>query len=88
MVKVKFLAQLRQDLGAQERELDINNITIIELLKMLIEEYNKPFLKLIEDDLLVIMHNSRVLDREELENVVINSNDIITLMPPIVGGAL
>ena len=32
MVKVKFLAQLRQDLGAQERELDINNITIIELL--------------------------------------------------------
>jgi len=88
MVKVKFLAQLRQDLGAQERELDINNITIIELLKMLTEEYNKPFLKLIEDDLLVIMHNSRVLDREELENVVINSNDIITLMPPIVGGAL
>ena len=55
---------------------------------MLTEEYNKPFLKLIEDDLLVIMHNSRVLDREELENVVINSNDIITLMPPIVGGAL
>jgi len=88
MVKVKFLAQLRQDLGAQERELDINNITIIELLKMLTEEYNKPFLKLIEDDLLVIMHNSRVLDREELENVVINSNDIITLMPPIVGGSL
>ncbi|MGQ4913784.1 MAG: MoaD/ThiS family protein [Candidatus Asgardarchaeia archaeon] len=88
MVKVKFLAQLRQDLGTQERELDINNITIIELLKMLTEEYNKPFLKLIEDDLLVVMHNSRVLDREELENVVIDSNDIITLMPPIVGGAL
>ena len=86
MVRVRFLAQLKSDVGTSEAELNLEEQSVIDILNYLAKEYKKPFLKLLEDDLLIIMLNNRVLDENEL-NAKVNKNDIITLMPPITGGA-
>lgn len=77
MVKVLLFAQLQEEVGQNQLELELGPTTVASLKKTLIEKYN-----LLQLDQVMIAINETYAKSED----IIRPGDTVALIPPISGG--
>jgi molybdopterin synthase sulfur carrier subunit len=77
MIKVLLFAQLQEDIGKNEVDLELGPITVSALKNELIKKYNT-----LQLDHAMIAVNENYAKDEEL----INPGDTVAVIPPISGG--
>ena len=77
MIKVFLFAHLQERAGRQEVTIDQGELTVKELKKRLMADYQLPSL----DGVMVAVN-----EEYSLEHEVISSGDVVALIPPVSGG--
>ena len=91
MIKIKFYSLLRMFLKQNQIEIDVDNISILELLQKISEKTNKNLLpEIVEDEkiihgTIILLNGRNIYHLEKLNTIVING-DNIDIFPPGGGG--
>lgn len=80
MVSVRFFAGLRERVGTDEVHLDIDDITVEELIGLL-DKKNPGIKELIESGATIAL-NRNVAKRDD----VVKDTDVVAIFPPVSGG--
>jgi len=91
MIKVKFYSLLRKLIGQNEIELELNSITVSELINQINEITKKNIYKeLIHNNEIkpgtIILLNGRNIHHLKKLQTVVNQGDMIDIFPPGGGG--
>lgn len=81
MTKIKFFADFREKLGRGEVELDVENLTLSEVISILNKQI-KGFKRLMDRGNAVVAVNHEIVDGE----TVVYGEDEIAIFPPVSGG--
>jgi molybdopterin synthase sulfur carrier subunit len=82
MIKVLFFAQLREQLGCNEYNLDINSTVSLQWLKGQLAEQSEEWQACFENDKLLMAINQEIVDASAL----VNDGDEVAFFPPVTGG--
>ena len=91
MIKIKFYSLFRLFLEQTEVEIDVNNISMLNLLQKISEETNKDILSEIIDTKqliqgTIILLNGRNIYHLEKMDTIVKNGDKIDIFPPGGGG--
>ena len=81
MIKVLFFAQLRDQLGISELNIESNDITVDELLEIL-KEKDDNWRKCLSTSTLMIAVNQTISHKKKS----LKSGDEVAFFPPVTGG--
>lgn len=81
MTKIKFFAGFREKIKRSEIELDVENLTLSEVISILNKQI-KGFKKIMDEENVVIAVNHEVADG----GTIVYSEDEIAIFPPVSGG--
>lgn len=77
MIKVLLFAQLQETVGKEQVEVDVSDITVQELKKLLKEKYQLP----------QIDHVMTAVNEEFAQPTdIVTAGDVVALIPPVSGG--
>lgn len=82
MVKVLFFAQLREQLGCSEYNLDINSAVSLDWLREQLAEQNEQWRDCFANDKLLMAVNQELVDNK----AAVNDGDEVAFFPPVTGG--
>lgn len=81
MIKILFFAQTRELLGTSEMQLDIEPISVADLLTLLAQKNSKWHFALKEQSILAAVNHELVT-----MDFQINQGDEVAFFPPVTGG--
>ncbi|MGG0292441.1 molybdopterin converting factor subunit 1 [Bacillus pacificus] len=77
MIRVLLFANLQEEVGRSELQIEKENITVAELKDIVATEYNVPVLAPI-----MVAINEEYANEDDM----IQSGDVVALIPPVSGG--
>ncbi|MGF9876013.1 molybdopterin converting factor subunit 1 [Bacillus tropicus] len=77
MIEVLLFAHLQEEVSKQALHIDCENITVAELKKVLIKEYNVA----ISNEIMVAIN-----EEYANEDDIIQTGDVVAMIPPVSGG--
>ncbi|TWT51863.1 ThiS family protein [Thalassoglobus neptunius] len=91
-IRVQFEAQLRECSGVRETTVEADSISLRDLFVALGQQFGQDFCRRILDDQqqprrsLLVFVNDASVTASDFETRQLNSDDVVTLYPPISGG--
>ena len=82
MIKVLFFAQLREQLGCSEYQLDVNTSLTLEALRLKLVEEKEEWRDFFSSDKLLSAVNQELVDGQ----ATVNDGDEVAFFPPVTGG--
>lgn len=82
MIKVLFFAQLREQLGCSEYNLDINSTVSLDWLRGQLAEQNSTWQDCFSSNKLLMAINQELVD----SSAQVNDGDEVAFFPPVTGG--